>query len=166
MLAQKGFQGGFDLLLFGFSVAGDLFFDGIGRQLVPLMLNAPLNPVRHARHLRLADHGLRKSTESGLFPHEIGVQLIVFDVWKEKGHGLEHFVELLAMGLGFGLVVDVGGLKFGENEAVFRLFDGHFAKSGAFQALISRHEPEFVGKLEGWSRFCGFLLRQGLHLLS
>lgn len=70
------------------------------------------------------------------------------------------------MGLCLCFIVDIRRFKIPDNNAVIRLFDGYFAKSRTFLALISRNNPEFLGKLENWSRLCGFFLRQGLQLLS
>lgn len=70
------------------------------------------------------------------------------------------------MGLCLCFIVDIRRFKIPDNNAVIRLFYGHFAKSRTFLALISRNNPEFLRKLENWSRLCGSFLRQRLQLLS
>lgn len=129
-------QSCFNFLLFGLSVTCYLFLDCIRSQLIPLMVNAPDNPVRHARHFCLADHCLRKCAERGFLANKIGRYAVLFNIGKEKGHGFQNFIQLLAMGFCFGFIVDVGCLKIREHKTVIRFFNGYFAKSRSFLTLI------------------------------
>lgn len=107
MLLQRGFN----LAFFSLSVACDLFLDSVWCQLIPLIVDAPYYPVSHACHLCLPDHCLRKRAERSLFADKIGWYTVLFDIGKEKRHGFQYFIELLAMGLCLCFIVDIRRLK-------------------------------------------------------